>query len=45
MIACCHAAGLDVYLDVLLHQLISENGGPGTFNYLGADATTLNGRE
>ncbi|MEX3936341.1 hypothetical protein AB4Y32_31925 [Paraburkholderia phymatum] len=44
LIACCHAAGLDVYLDVVLHQLIGENGGPGTFRYLGADGHTLNGR-
>ena len=44
MIACCHAVGLDVYLDVVLHQLMGENGGPGVFRYLGADARTLNGR-
>ena len=43
-VACCHAAGLDVYLDVVLHQLIGENGGPGVFRYLGADAITLDGR-
>lgn len=44
LIACCHAAGIDVYLDVVLHQLDGENGGPGVFNYLGADGRTLNGR-
>jgi alpha-amylase len=44
MIACCHAAGIDVYLDIVLHQLMGENGGPGIFKYLGADGETLNGR-
>jgi alpha-amylase len=44
MIACCHAVGIDVYLDVVLHQLIGENGGSGVFRYLGADGRTLNGR-
>ena len=44
LIACSHAVGLDVYLDVVLHQLSGENGGPGVFNYLGADGRTLNGR-
>jgi alpha-amylase len=44
MIACCHAVGLDVYFDIVLHQLMGENGGPGTFRYLGADGHTLNGR-
>ena len=42
--ACCHAVGVDVYFDVVLHQLIGENGGPGIFKYLGADGRTLNGR-
>ena len=37
LIACSHAVGMDVYLDVVLHQLSGENGGPGVFNYLGAD--------
>jgi len=27
------AAGLDVYLDIVLHQLMGENGGPGVFRY------------
>jgi alpha-amylase len=44
MIACCHSVGVDVYLDVVLHQLSGENGGPGNFKYLGADGRTLNGR-
>jgi len=44
LVACSHAVGLDVYLDVVLHQLSGENGGPGVFNYLGADGKTLNGR-
>jgi alpha-amylase len=44
MVACCHAVGMDVYLDVVLHQLMGENGGPGVFRYLGADGRTLNGR-
>jgi alpha-amylase len=44
LVACCHAVGLDVYLDVVLHQLSGENGGPGVFNYLGANGKTLNGR-
>ena len=44
MIGCCHAVGMDVYLDIVLHQLIGENGGAGVFRYLGADARTLNGR-
>ena len=44
MVGCCHAAGLDVYLDMVLHQVIGENGGPGVFRYLGADGQTLNGR-
>ena len=44
MVACAHAVGLDVYLDVVLHQLIGENGGPGVFAYVGPDGKTLNGR-
>jgi alpha-amylase len=44
LIACAHAVGVDVYLDVVLHQLSGENGGPGVFKYLGADGKTLNGR-
>jgi alpha-amylase len=44
LIAVCHAVGLDVYLDVVLHQLSGENGGAGVFNYVGSDGKTLNGR-
>ncbi|MGF6508562.1 hypothetical protein [Paraburkholderia sp. 32] len=44
LIGTCHAVGMDVYLDIVLHQLMGENGGPGVFRYLGADQRTLNGR-
>lgn len=44
LIAVAHSVGLDVYLDVVLHQLMGENGGPGVFHYLGADGVSLNGR-
>lgn len=43
-VANAHAAGLDVYLDVVLHQLIGENGGPGVFRYLGARGVANAGR-
>ncbi|MBV9863112.1 MAG: hypothetical protein JO267_13310 [Alphaproteobacteria bacterium] len=43
-VAVAHACGLDVYLDLVLHQRMGENGGPGVFRYLGADGRTLNGR-
>jgi len=43
-IANAHAVGLDVYLDVVLHQLIGENGGRGVFRYLGADGRPDIGR-
>ncbi len=43
-IANAHACGLDVYLDVVLHQLSGENGGPGVFRYLGANGTPDIGR-
>ena len=43
-IANAHAVGLDVYHDVVLHQLIGENGGPGVFRYLGADERPNIGR-
>jgi alpha-amylase len=42
MIAIMHACGLDVYADVILHQYIGGN--DGTYQYLGADGTSLNGR-
>ena len=32
LVASAHASGLDVYLDVVLHQLNGENGGPGVFH-------------
>jgi alpha-amylase len=44
LLACCHASGMDVCLDVVLHQLAGKNGHPGVFRYLGADGHTLNGR-
>jgi alpha-amylase len=43
-VAVAHACDLDVYLDLVLHQRIGENGGAGVFRYLGADGLTLNGR-
>src|SRR5215469_2773246 len=43
-VAVAHACGLDVYLDLVMHQRMGENGGPGVFAYLGADGRTLNGR-
>jgi len=43
-VASAHAAGLDVYLDLVLHQLMGENGGPGVFRYLGADGKANAGR-
>jgi alpha-amylase len=43
-VANAHAAGLDVYLDVVMHQLIGENGGPGVFRYLGANDAANAGR-
>jgi alpha-amylase len=43
-VANAHAAGLDVYLDVVMHQLMGENGGPGVFRYLGANGAPNVGR-
>ena len=43
-VAVAHACGLDVYLDLVMHQRIGENGGPGIFRYVGTDGVTLNGR-
>ncbi len=43
-IAVLNVNGVRSYLDIVLHQLIGENGGPGVFRYLGADGKTLNGR-
>jgi alpha-amylase len=42
MIAVMHACGLDVYGDVVMHQY--DGGNNGTYQYLGADGKTLNGR-
>jgi alpha-amylase len=41
-IAICHANGLHVHLDIVLHQLMG--GHNGTYAYLGADGKTKNGR-
>jgi alpha-amylase len=42
LVAVSHASGMDVFLDIVLHQLIGGNG--GSYRYLGADGKTLNGR-
>lgn len=42
MIAVMHACGLDVYADMVMHQYYGGNN--GTYKYLGADGTALNGR-
>jgi alpha-amylase len=42
MIAIMHACGLEVYGDVVLHQYFG--GRDGSYEYLGADGKTLNGR-
>ena len=41
-IAVAHAAGLDVYVDVVMHQL--SGGANGVYEYVGADGHTKNGR-
>ncbi len=43
-VARCHAAGMGVYLDLVMHQRIGANAGAGTYRYLGADGRTLDGR-
>lgn len=43
-VANAHACGLDVYLDVVMHQLMGENRGPGVFRYLGANSAPDIGR-
>lgn len=43
-VAALNAYGTSSYGDMVLHQLIGENGGPGVFRYLGADGHTMNGR-
>ncbi len=42
MIAVMHACGLDVYGDIVLHQY--DGGNNGTYQYLGSDGKSLNGR-
>jgi len=43
-VAVAHACSMQVYLDLVMHQRIGENGGPGVFRYLGADGHSSNGR-
>jgi alpha-amylase len=43
-VAALNAHGVTSYGDLVLHQLIGENGGAGVFKYLGADQKTLNGK-
>ncbi len=42
MIAIMHACGMDVYADVVMHQY--DGGNDGTYQYVGADGKTRNGR-
>jgi len=42
MIGIMHACELDVYADIVMHQY--DGGSNGTYQYLGADGKTLNGR-
>lgn len=43
-IAIARACGLDVYLDVVMHQMSGANGGDGVYRYLGADGHSRTGR-
>jgi len=43
-VAALNAHGVQSYGDLVLHQLMGENGGPGVFRYLGADHKTMNGK-
>jgi len=43
-IAALNAHGCGAHGDLVLHQMSGENGGPGVFQYLGADGKTWNGR-
>jgi len=43
-IAVARACGLDVYLDVVMHQQSGSNGGDGTYHYVGADGAPGKGR-
>jgi alpha-amylase len=42
LIGVMHACGLDVYVDLVMHQY--DGGDNGTYRYLGADGETFNGR-
>jgi alpha-amylase len=42
LVATAHSSGMEVFLDIVLHQL--GGGINKTYNYLGADGKTLNGR-
>jgi alpha-amylase len=43
-IAVARACGLDVYLDVVMHQQSGSNGGDGVYRYIGADGVAGAGR-
>jgi alpha-amylase len=43
-IAVARACGLEVYLDVVMHQQSGANGGDGVYRYLGADGAPGTGR-
>ena len=43
-VAALNANGCKTYGDLVLHQMSGENGGPGVFQYVGADGKTMNGR-
>lgn len=43
-IAALNAHGCGTYGDLVFHQMMGENGGPGVFRYKGADGKTMNGR-
>ncbi len=43
-IAVARACGLDVYLDVVMHQQSGSNGGDGEYRYVGADGVPGKGR-
>jgi alpha-amylase len=43
-VAALNANGCGTYGDLVLHQMSGENGGPGVFQYTGADGKTMNGR-
>ncbi|MGB6687175.1 MAG: hypothetical protein WBE76_04970 [Terracidiphilus sp.] len=43
-VSALNAHGCQTWGDLVLHQMIGENGGPGVFRYVGADGSTMNGR-